>query len=435
MVLRQRIGLLTTLVAAAAACGSTPTDGGPSQASGEVATWLGGHRRVAESLVWDAGDGQGAQPYASWSTSDKAALERAVADAKSGAGPALADPPTNLVANLLGPDAPAVTVLSAGDARGLYFAHVGRSLMLEITHALPWSIADYTPAELEVLLDSRAFFLWKRNVAGTQVSGYAVYDDAATSIAPNTPTSALGFVIPAPPKVTAQFLAANSIVGADRITTINRLLEWSHVNLKHFGGGFDMAGTFFHWQYRGAPPVSRILAGTTLNAPPQATGHWTVGCPGTNWFLMAMLRTVNIPVRYVVVEEHATPYFPTEAKYLSHGDDPYNAYWSPSTPRIPASELLIGAATYDVWFAPTLTPAQRLANVGRQTKELGIKYLSDALLRRRCADIAAGVTSHAQSSVYADLRGIYTVAELETMDLWTKIDAKLVSVGGCSKVA
>jgi hypothetical protein len=223
-------------------------------------------------------------------------------------------------------------------------------------------------------------------------------------------------------------------VAGDRLTTINRLLEWSRANLKHFGGGFDLGGTFFHWQYRGAAPVSRMLAGTTLGSPPPTMGHWTAGCPGTNWFLMAVLRTVNIPVRYVVVEEHATPYFPTESKYLSHGDDPYNSYWSPASPSVPISELLIDQATFNAWFAPTLSSSQRLANVGRQTRELAIKYLSDALLRRRCADIKAGITSHAASAVYADLKGIYTVAELESMNLWNRIDAKLASMGGCSSL-
>ena len=174
MIVSRRFEMLVTLVAIATACGGSPTDDGSTPTGGEVATWLRDNPKVAVALVWDAGDGQGAKPYTSWSEADKASLERAVANAKSGTEPALADPPPNLVATLLNPDGPAVTVLSATDARGLYFAHVGRSLMLEITQGLPWSIADYTPDDLAVLLDSRAFFLWKRNVAATQVSGYVI---------------------------------------------------------------------------------------------------------------------------------------------------------------------------------------------------------------------------------------------------------------------
>jgi hypothetical protein len=426
---------LLALAAMATACADGSKTVEPPTRSA-AAAWLQDHPRIADALVWDAGDGQGAKPFASWSTADKATLERAVADATNDTEPVLADPPVNLMANVLPVDAPAATVLSPSDARGLYFAHVGRSLMLEMTRTLPWSIADYAPADLAVLLDSRSSFLWRQNALGRGISGYAIYDDDATFIAPDDPSSALGFVVPAPPKVTAQFLAANDIVAGDRLTTIQRMLEWERVNLNHFAGEFTMSSTVSYWQYAGAAPVSRMLAGTTVTSgyPAPVFGHWTVGCPGTNWFMMAVLRAVNIPVRYVVVEEHATPYFATEGKYLSHGDDPYNRYWSPSTPRTPASELLIDKTTYDRWFSTALPPDQRLASIGRRTKELGIQHLSDWVLRRRCTDIEAGVTNHAQSAVYADLRRIYSVAELEGIDLWNRLDAKLASLGGCSRV-
>lgn len=421
---------ITLLSACSDGTTETPNDGA-------VAAWLTSHPRIADALVWDAGDGRGARSYATWSANDKAALERAVSDATNGTEASLADPPENLVANRLGNESAAATVLSDSDARGLYFAHVGRSIMLEMTRGVPWSIADYAAADLAILLDSRSFFLWRRNAAGTGISGYAVYDDTATSIAPNTSSAALGFVIPAPPKVTARFLSENSIIAGDRLTTIQRLLEWERANLGHFGGAFTLGNTFAHWQYRGAPPVSRMLTGTTISgggfsAPP--FGHWTAGCPGTNWFMMAVLRVINIPVRYVVVEEHAMPHFATENKYLSHGDDPYNRYWSPAIPTVPAAALLIEQGTFDTWFSPTIASDRRLANIGRQTKELGIKHLSNRVLHRRCDDMRNGITNRAASSVYADVQRIYTVGELEAMDLWNRLDAKIAELGGCSKL-
>src|SRR5829696_877944 len=126
----------------------------PRGPAGSVEVWLAQNRRIAEALVWDAADGRGPRPYASWSSSDRAGLEVAVEQARTGATPTLADPPVNIVASKIPDDAPAATAITSTDARGLYFGYVGRSLMLEMTHALPWSIVQYDSLDLAVLLDS-----------------------------------------------------------------------------------------------------------------------------------------------------------------------------------------------------------------------------------------------------------------------------------------
>lgn len=46
-----------------------------------------------------------------------------------------------------------------------------------------------------------------------------------------------------------------------------------------------------HWQYRGWPPVERIISGT--NDPVLGVRHWTAGCRGTSGFLRLVLRTTN----------------------------------------------------------------------------------------------------------------------------------------------
>jgi len=341
-------------------CANSPDE--PGGSAGPAASWLTQNPRIAATLVWDAGDGHGPRAYASWSSADRTALETAVEQARTGSTPTLSDPPVNLVAGALAADAPAATAIAPTDARGLYFGFVGRSLMLEMTHALPWSIAQYDSLDLAVLFDSRSFFRWESNVAGTGVPGYAIYDDTAISNAVNDPSKADGWVVPAPPSVVVKFLSANDLVAADRLTTILRVLEWARVNMVHFSGDFTMQNTFFEWQYRGAPPVSLIIAVTTQPATGPTPGwfaHFTAGCPGTTMFLMHVLRAVNIPVRYVVYEQHALPYFATEGKALDHGDDRYTASWTPSHTQARRERVAPGPADLRrlVFVVPLRGPA------------------------------------------------------------------------------
>jgi hypothetical protein len=280
------------LVLVSGSCGRGSEE--PLGSAGPVETWLAENPRIEATLVWDAGDGHGPRPYTSWSSSDRAALEVAADQARAGTTPTLSDPPVNLVGTKLPDDAPAATAIASTDARGLYFGFVGRSLMLEMTHALPWSIAQYDSLDLAVLFDSRSFFRWESNVAKTGISGYAIYDDTAISNAVNDPNRADGWVVPAPPSVVLRFLSANNVIAGDRLTTIRRLLEWARVNMAHFGGLFVEGNAFSYWQYRGAPPVSRIIDGTTGGADlGSAFGHYTAGCPGTTMFLMHVLRAVS----------------------------------------------------------------------------------------------------------------------------------------------
>jgi hypothetical protein len=46
-----------------------------------------------------------------------------------------------------------------------------------------------------------------------------------------------------------------------------------------------------------------------------------------------------------------------------------------------------------------------------------------------------GNTDHANSLVYHScFIGVYTVAELEALQLWEKMDEKINSLGGCQKI-
>jgi hypothetical protein len=172
MPLRTLIAIIG-LVLVCGSCGRRADE--PLGSVGPAEAWLAENPRIQAALTWDAGDGHGPRPYASWSSGDRAALETAVDQARTGTMPALSDPPANLVASKLPDDAPAATAIASTDARALYFGYVGRSLMLEMTHALPWSILQYDSLDLAVLFDSRSFFRWESNVASTGVAGYAIY--------------------------------------------------------------------------------------------------------------------------------------------------------------------------------------------------------------------------------------------------------------------
>ena len=185
-----------------------------------------------------------------------------------------------------------------------------------------------------------------------------------------------------------------------------------------------------------------MLSGTRrgpdeLCGPLTGVHHWTAGCHGTNWFFIHLLRAVNIPAEYIRWSGHATPHFPSEAMYLSHGDDPYNGLglYSPPFPEpFPTSEILIPESKYTQWFNASNSSAENLNNVGRQMTELGVKYLPQVLLGIRCQDIANGV-SNADSQVYrpgtAGIGRHWTVAELEAMNFWERMDAKIAQYGGC----
>jgi len=193
----------------------------------------------------------------------------------------------------------------------------------------------------------------------------------------------------------------------------------------------------YQWQYRGFPPISRIMAGTPNNDPrpgyndPELRNR-TAGCHGTNGFLRGVLHTVNIPVLYrrPPGSGHATPNFPGEDKWLSHGDDPYNSF-SRSTPRYPAEELLIDQATYSSWFTNGMPDPD--LNIGRQVYELALIYLPDVLLGKHCDDIAAGL-NHADSEVYEAFSRWYSVQELEAQNLWGRLDEKIATFGGCENL-
>jgi hypothetical protein len=320
-------------------------------------------------------------------------------------------------------------MLSGATARPLYLATVGHSLALEYTGALSWSVTGFSAQSLATLFDSRSFFSM---ATAFGFGGYVV----------------VGQVLPAPPMVTYGFMTSNKLIAGTRVATIARVFDWARgsscngttgagCGMSHYLNGYTAKNAVDHWQYRGLAPVSRILSGTVNYADPERRlRSWTPGCHGTNYFLMSLLRAVNIPVQYVTAAGHATPFFPAEGLYLDHGDDLYNRYVRITTTgeTIPSQEYFLTADQWNAWFGAGVPEQTQLSNISRRiVGELVVKYLPDYSLWNRCEDIRLGLSTP-QSALASDLSPWYTVADLDALNLWQRLDAKIASLGGCAKI-
>jgi hypothetical protein len=348
-----------------------------------------------------------------WPKSDKDALQAAFAAAWNFNSIQLNDPPPNV----LHPDnnSTPTTALSHADAHSLYLASVGQSLAVEIDNRVGWSAANYASDNLAILFDSREFFVWSASD-----NGYEIQDLKG------------GYVVPASPHRMHRFLKDNDLIGAHRHGTIVRMIKWCHHNLSHNIGGHTTKTYHDVWQYRGEAPVLRTIEGTKDQANKSlGVRHWTAGCHGTAGFLRAVLRTVNIPVVHDHQCGHALPFFSADGLHLSHGDDPYNGYTF-ADPPYSMSELLLDQTKFDSWFGSGVSEDAKCKHIGKRWQELAIQYLPTEMLRDYCNDQAAG-KSHA-GGVVAENLASYTVAELEAHHLWSRMDAKIASMGGCNHV-
>ena len=383
--------------------------------------WLGKHHGIRDSIIWEYPSPmsapfsfQRAQPYKNWPQRDKNALQTAFDAAWNFRSIKLHDPPPNILR--LRDGSAATTALSPADAHSLYLASVGQSLAVEIGNRVAWSVSNYSSDNLAVLFDSREFFDWN-----TADNGYRIADIKG------------GHVIPASSHTMSGFLQDNDLIGPHRFATITRMLTWCHHNMSHYFGKHTAKVFEDVWQYRGEAPVLRTIEGTMDRANPEyGVRHWTAGCHGTAGFLRAILRTVNIPVVHKHQCKHALPYFSADGLHLSHGDDPYHQY-THANPPYSMSELLLNESQYDSWFGSGVSDEVKCDHVGKRVLELAIQHLPPAMLHDYCEDQAAR-KSHAEGSVATELATAYTVAELEKHRLWSRMDAKIASLGGCDHI-
>lgn len=312
-----------------------------------LSLWLTMHPKLREALNWEGKNG--AENYFKWPWDRKAKLDRYFQMAWNGEAYGLPDPPANLKAQVDGQTVQ--QLLSGVDALNLYLATAAQSLALEAGRHLPWQLEDSAPADIAVILDSREMFTrWEDG-------RYMVYGHRT------------GFVLPPPPDAGYAFMQDK--IGRDRFGTIVSVLDWAGRNLIHFEGEITAKNMEAQWQYRGLPPATRMIKGTYYSREGGGVSfsRRTAGCTGTSGFLRAVLRCVNIPVRLVEACGHITVYFPTEKRYLSHGDDPYSRTDGWGTPCA-AAKLLIDEATFNSWLGKQVPRAECAKNVGRGAREI-----------------------------------------------------------------
>jgi len=386
----------------------------------DVDAWLKAHPNVAAAIVWQGPNETKAYPQ--WNEANKKRLAEAVTDAIAGKPTGLPSVPPNPY-ELKETDIPKQGLLP-NDAYHLFLRYVANSLALELTHGVPWSIAHDTKANLAVLLDSNQMFVL------TKTSGKPLY-------AINFPLC--GSSLPAPPDLTLGFLRGHDLIGTSRLDTIVRTLEWCK-GMTHFIGALDLVRNMTDtWHNPGMPPAIRIMEGTTMSAGNPSghingLRHFTAGCHGTTGFLRSVLRAVKIPVVNYRAAGHSLPYFSSEGKYLTHGDDPYTRLFSTLYPPLPASELLIDQARFVLLFGPAVAPGDVAKNVGSRACELAERYLPIILLSNYAKDLAAK-KSHANGRVYESLKNAFTLEQLEEDRLWPRMDARIAELGGVAKVA
>lgn len=397
--------------------------------------WITNHDRIVEAINWKVSDDSVAN-YSDWTSKQKSTLNDMYFKVVNNNLDMNNYPPENIYTDYYNSSYP--TMISREDAWRLYLMNIANSIAVERNNMVSWSILsnDYTLKDLKILLDGRQFFSLQsyngekvyRIVSGQELkgedTGYTYYTQVGE-----------GRVMPSHPEVAMDFFNSEEIVSGSRKETIYRLIDWSAVNLTHFTGSFsDRQNIEDHWHYIGAIPVDRIIKGTDKKGDgSDEINHYTAGCHGTNDFFISILRNLNIPVRYINKAGHATPQFTVDNLFLSHGDDPYNNFYN-RKPAIHPKELLLDEQIWETWFGSSTTEEEKLTNIGRQTKELGVEHLSHYLLQLHCAD-KSDDRSKEDSRVLNSLSEIYELSELKEMDLWKRMNEKLSSIGGCDNIS
>lgn len=376
--------------------------------------WLSHRVSIRDNINWQKTDGSIVN-YTSWTAAQKGELAAMYKTILFKQSPGLDAAPA--LSSIPGPAELASTRLSPADAWKYYIAYVAQSLVMEGDVRVNWTLLSYGVEQLSLLFDSRNLFRWT-----PAFNAYSIPFE-------------LGNCTPGDPYRIYTFLKDNNLIGNSRFDTVVNVVGWCR-NMIHFSGGLDAANVFNQWQYYGLPPAEYIIGGTKLaDNPNSPLMHRTAGCWGTTGFLRIVLRTLNIAVS---LEQrggqgliHAIPHFYTGSSYyLSHGDDPYNALIRTGA-NIPNSKLLIDQAKFNSWFEPAAD--DHLKNIGRNPMELSVEYLPNYLLKKYCEDQSLGKT-HATGEVFNTLKNVYTVAQLEALTLWTRMDTKIAGMGGCANV-
>jgi hypothetical protein len=325
------------------------------------------------------------------------------------------------------------TWLTEADGKTAYLLLVGNNIAAELTAAFPWSIATYSASDAHMLLSM-----------GDALGNWT---GPPTVVTPGIYFDGFGHAAPATPAYAVSFFKNSQLLGASAVQTIGLLFAWERTLVHYYlDAGVNQTDMFTLFWGSLAPPISasQLIDGTTYTGPTGPTfGRFTAGCHGTMDFMKVMLQAVNIPVKIWNTANHATPYFPTVGRALTHGDDPYDrigwvspvpGFATPQPAQYLASKALVDNLCDPGWTDPTWCEHK----VGIWPAAIAIMYGSDYLMGLHCDDLAAGAP-HATSKVLNMLKWYWPELNLATLQqnlenvgLWTTLDAKVVAAGACS---
>jgi hypothetical protein len=235
-----------------------------------------------------------------------------------------------------------------------------------------------------------------------------------------------------------------SLVRSDQWSTIQAVVDWCRANLVHItgfdsdprGGPFASQADQYHYiyGYRGLPRVDKMIY------PLPGRRHVTDGCWGTDGFLAAVLRTVNIPVRHGRTNfrdgSHSRAEFFTVGQNLAHGDDPYNATVRLGINNVPIHRIFYSDAQAIAGIdAPRPLPGKTVPettsfNHVRRLLALAVEFKTNYLLYARCQDRAAGTRA---TRVRDRLREFYTDTQIARIVI--DCDTAIAAIaGGCAAI-
>jgi hypothetical protein len=376
----------------------------------EIESYLLFRPHLKKIMKWRDPNGK-IRAYKNWTSEEKRKLSEFYNKIKKGESTGLPDAPARFEEYRI------ITLMKEATAKDYYLAWLANSLYLDIHRIVNWKLSDFNAEDLALILDGCAQYSWY------DYKGDYLFSDITGAVNPGCPVRI------------RNFLFENHLWNPRFVTiknAITKLLDWSR-RLIHFRGGATIENCEDHWQYRGWPPIERVLNGTYRTSD-NKFANWTAGCGGTSGLFHWCLKSINIPSKMVKPTGHCHPYFVSEHAALSHGDDPYALrVWDPEK-SIPVEELFISQEIFHKWFEdPALSDEEKIKNVGKQVSILAIKYLPLGLLRLYCRDKIEN-KSHSEGGVYRNLQNHYRLEELEKIRLWEKMDEKINQLGGCEAI-
>ncbi|MFC2138578.1 T9SS type A sorting domain-containing protein [Bacteroidota bacterium] len=329
--------------------------------------WLIQHNEVAEAISWYDIETGMTLCYHMWTPSMQDALCDLYDDLDNEIYPNFQDPLNNIDVDPDNGSNCVYTILEDDDAFTVYISFVATSLYHEINGSFNWSILDFSDHSLNVLYNWDQYF----EITNNSITGI---DEKYKITIQSTP---------APPAyLKSEFIEEYNIIDESDLLTYAHILEYARDSFRHKGApsGTDeytiCQRQWDHWQYVGAPPMSRIIDGTIRESDGDFA-HWTKGCQGTVAFTKWIGFMINIPVNQELLP-HAIAILPSiDSMFITHGDDILR-YKNPDTE---GRHMLVNKLHFYDFFG---NPDKVKKNLDRRPSEISLNTLNELLSDNYC---------------------------------------------------